>query len=214
MQHYILTLTCQDGPGIIHAVSGALLEVEANVLEQAQFTDQDTGMFAMRTRFEAPERDPQGIAAVLRERAARFDPVVVVRAEDARRRALIMVSRQDHCLVDLLYRYDIGELPVEIPLVVSNHEDCRALVEYYGLPFTVIPVTPFAQNCSVVWCERTGAGGILDPHRPVQPRAGDFRQAELRLVTEATRHRRDNARIPNAQTADPSTHFSIRPRPW
>ena len=142
MDHYILTLTCQDGPGIIHAVSGALLEVGANVLEQAQFTDQDSRLFAMRTRFEAPTREPAAIAAVLRESAARFDPVVVVRAEQARRRALVMVSKQDHCLVDLLYRYDNGELPVEIPLVVSNHEDCRPIAERHGIAFVHLPVTP------------------------------------------------------------------------
>ena len=74
MQHYILTLQCQDGPGIIHAVSSALLDVGANVLEQAQFTDQDTGMFAMRTRFEAPEQDAAAIHATLAERAARNYP--------------------------------------------------------------------------------------------------------------------------------------------
>ena len=142
MQHYILTLTCHDGPGIIHAVSGALLDVGANVLEQAQFTDQDTGMFAMRTRFEAPEQDPAVIHATLAGRTTRFDPGIGLRAEDARRRALVMVSRQDHCLVDLLYRYEIGELPVEIPLVVSNHEDCRPIAERHGIPFVVLPVTP------------------------------------------------------------------------
>ena len=142
MAHYILTLRCQDGPGIIHAVSGALLEVGANVLEQAQFTDQDTGLFAMRTRFEAPDQQPDSIREVLLEHAGRFAPTIGIRLEGARRRALIMVSRQDHCLVDLLYRYDLGELPVDIPLVVSNHEDCRPIAERHGIPFVHLPVTP------------------------------------------------------------------------
>jgi formyltetrahydrofolate deformylase len=65
-----------------------------------------------------------------------------VRLEQSRRRVLVMVSKYDHCLVDLLYRYDNGELPVEIPLVVSNHEDCRPLAERHGIPFVVLPVTP------------------------------------------------------------------------
>jgi formyltetrahydrofolate deformylase len=138
---YILTLRCQDGPGIIHAVSGTLLDLGANVLEQAQFTDQDTGLFAMRTRFEAPEQQPESIRAALLEQAGRFDPIVGVRSEQTRRRALIMVSRQDHCLVDLLYRHDLGELPVDIPLVVSNHEDCRPIAERHGIPFVHLPVT-------------------------------------------------------------------------
>jgi formyltetrahydrofolate deformylase len=141
VQTFILTLRCQDGPGIIHAVSGALLDLGANVLEQAQFTDEETGLFAMRTRFEAPEHDPGSIRLGVLERTERFAPVIGVRLEQQRRRALVMVSRHDHCLVDLLYRYEIGELPVEIPLVVSNHPDARPIAERHGIPFVVLPVT-------------------------------------------------------------------------
>jgi formyltetrahydrofolate deformylase len=140
--HYLLTLTCQDRPGIIHAVAGALLDVSANVLEQAQFTDQDSGLFAMRTRFEAPDDDAPAVRRLVEERTAGFSPTVDVRLEQSRRRVLVMVSKYDHCLVDLLYRYENGELPVDIPLVVSNHEDCRPLAERHGIPFVVLPVTP------------------------------------------------------------------------
>ena len=142
MQHYILSLKCQDGPGIIHAVSGALLESGANVLEQAQFTDEETGLFALRTRFEAAAGSAEEFEAVVRERAAAFAPVVEVRDESRRRRALIMVSKYDHCLVDLLYRHELGELPIDIPVIVSNHEDCRGVAERHGIPFVLIPVTP------------------------------------------------------------------------
>ena len=141
MQTFILTLRCQDGPGIIHAVSGALLDLGANVLEQAQFTDEETGLFAMRTRFEAPEHDPDAIRLGVLGRTERFAPEIGVRLEEQRRRALVMVSRHDHCLVDLLYRYEIGELPVEIPLVVSNHPDAQPIAERHGIPFVVLPVT-------------------------------------------------------------------------
>ena len=141
MQHFILTLRCQDGPGIIHAVAGALLTVGANVLDQAQFTDEETGLFALRTRFEAPDQDPDAIAEAVRGNAAAFDPIVEVRPENRHRRALVMVSKFDHCLVDLLYRHELGELPIDIPLIVSNHEDCRAIAERHGIPFIVIPVT-------------------------------------------------------------------------
>jgi formyltetrahydrofolate deformylase len=138
--HLILTLRCQDRPGIIHAVSGALVGLGANVLEQAQFTDQDSGLFAMRTRFEAPSQDLDAMRSALAAATAAFDPVIGLRGEEQRRRALVMVSRHDHCLVDLLYRHQIGELPVDIPLIVSNHEDCRPIAERHGIPFVVVPV--------------------------------------------------------------------------
>lgn len=139
---YILTLRCPDAPGVIHAVSGALLSIGGNVLEQAQFTDEQTGMFSMRTRFESPTLDLTGVEDVIRSAAARFEPVITLRAEDARRRALIMVSKEDHCLADLLYRHANGELPIEIPLIVSNHETCAPLAGQYGIAFAHIPVTP------------------------------------------------------------------------
>lgn len=146
MPTYVLTLTCPDRPGIIHAVAGALLELGANVLEQAQFTDVDTGLFAMRTRFEAPEREPGDFAQAVIARAPDPATRAVVRDEARVKRAMLMVSRQDHCLVDLLYRHRIGELPVALPLVVSNHEDCRALVESHGVPFVWLPVTPVTRE--------------------------------------------------------------------
>lgn len=139
---YILTFTSPDRTGIIHAITGALLEVDGNILEQAQFTDVESGQFCLRTRFEAQVTDVDEVRAVITSRTLDFDPAVSVRAERVNRRVLIMVSRQDHCLVDLLYRHDTGELAVDIPVVVSNHEDCRELVERRGIPFVCLPVSP------------------------------------------------------------------------
>lgn len=139
---YILTLRCPDAPGVIHAVSGSLLKIAGNVLEQAQFTDEQTGMFSMRTRFESPTVDLARVEDVIRSATAQFEPVITLRAEDVRRRALIMVSKEDHCLVDLLYRHANGELPIDIPLIVSNHETCAPLAGQYGIPFAHIPVSP------------------------------------------------------------------------
>lgn len=138
---YILTFSCADRTGIIHSITGALLEVTGNILEQAQFTDVESGQFCLRTRFEAQVTDADEVRAVIASRTDEFDPAFSVRAERVNRRLLIMVSRQDHCLVDLLYRHDTGELAVDIPLVVSNHEDCRDLVERHGIPFVHLPVT-------------------------------------------------------------------------
>ena len=137
---YILTLRCVDAPGVIHAVSGALLEVSGNVLEQGQFTDEHTGMFSMRTRFETPQTDLEAVRAAVGAATTRFSPIITLRNESVRRRALIMVSHEDHCLVDLLYRHAGGELPIEIPMIVSNHETCAPVAKQYGIPFTHIPV--------------------------------------------------------------------------
>ncbi len=137
---YVLTLTCPDQRGIIHAITGSLLDVGGNILEQAQFTDASSGLFCLRSRFETDEGDVEKVTSVVRQGTAKFDPQISVRAENEHRRALIMVSKYDHCLVDLLYRHETGELPIDIPAVVSNHEDCRGLVERHGIPFIHLPV--------------------------------------------------------------------------
>jgi formyltetrahydrofolate deformylase len=139
---YILTFTCDDQAGVIHAITGAILEVDGNILEQAQFTDEDSGQFCLRTRFESGVAAAEQVRAVIAERTAQFAPSISLRPEEARRRALIMVSAYDHCLVDLLYRHGTGELRIDIPVVVSNHVTLRGLVESHGIPFVHLPVTP------------------------------------------------------------------------
>jgi formyltetrahydrofolate deformylase len=139
---YILTISCPDGPGIIHAISGALLEVQANVLEQEQFSDLGTGLFFARTKFETDIDDIDRVREVVAGRTAQFETEIGLRLESAHRRALIMVSQYDHCLLDLLYRWDAGELPLDIVGIVSNHETCRPLAERYDVPFHHLPVTP------------------------------------------------------------------------
>ena len=142
MERFVLTLTCPDRAGIIHAVSRGLLAVDGNVLEQAQFTDEGTNQFCLRTRFESPEPDEDRVRAAVTAASADLSATFTLRNERRRRRLLIMVSQYDHCLVDLIYRHQIGELPVEIPMVASNHDDCRAVVERAGLDFVHLPVTP------------------------------------------------------------------------
>jgi len=141
VDRYIVTLRCVDAPGVIHAMASALLKAQGNILEQAQFTDEATGKFSMRTRFETPLSQIEEVRALLDTEVSRFDPIITLRHEDERRRALIMVSQQDHCLADLLYRHANGELPIDIPAIVSNHENCRALANQYDIPFTYIPIS-------------------------------------------------------------------------
>ncbi len=141
VNHYILTLRCSDAPGVIYAMASALLTAQGNILEQAQFTDEATGLFSMRTRFETSLDDIEEVRTILIAEVAKFDPIITLRHENAQRRVLIMVSQQDHCLADLLYRHANGELPIDIPLIVSNHEKCRALAQQYDIPFAHIPIT-------------------------------------------------------------------------
>ena len=136
-----MTLTCDVRPGIVAAVSDALLKVDANIVENEQFSDEDTNLFFMRTVFDAESDDVATVLTAIDSSDAIEHQHLAVRPEDERCRTLILVSKFDHCLLDLLYRWKSGDLPIDIVGVVSNHEDCRALVEYYGLPFTLIPVT-------------------------------------------------------------------------
>jgi formyltetrahydrofolate deformylase len=141
---YILALSCVDRPGIVAAVAGFLAKNQFNIRESAQFGDRETGLFFMRVAFEDVAGD-RGIADV---RTA-FTPVAEPFAmrwemldQRVRQRLLIMVSRFGHCLNDLLYRYDTGALPVEIPAVVSNHRDWYRRAAAADIPFHHLPVTP------------------------------------------------------------------------
>jgi len=142
---FILTLTCPDRPGIVRALADGIVAVGGNILDSAQFSDPVTGTFCVRTQFEAPQPDAAAISPEIEARVGQFGPALSVRPAARRCRVLIMVSRLDHCLVDLLYRWEIGELPVDIVLVVSNHEDTRPLAERHGIPFAHLPVTPQAR---------------------------------------------------------------------
>jgi formyltetrahydrofolate deformylase len=145
MTTYVLTLRLPDRPGIVHAVSGALLGLGGNILENNQFSDPVSGLFCLRTRFETSSSDAVqlrgAVSEALQPLAADGTVNLTLRDESVRQRMLLMVSKHEHCLLDLLYRHSEGELPVEIPLVVSNHWDCQELVARYGIPYVHIPVT-------------------------------------------------------------------------
>jgi len=141
-----MTLQCVDAPGIVLAASSAIVNVQGNILENDQFTDPATGHFCMRTRFETTVDDFEVVQKVLTTELAKFSPTLKIRPEDQHRRALIMVSKFDHCLSDLLYRLEQGDIPLDIAAVVSNHPDCEALVKRYNIPFHFIPVTPESKN--------------------------------------------------------------------
>ena len=140
---YVLTLSCPDRPGIVHAVSGFLVERGANIVESQQFGDRLTDRFFMRIGFDA---QAAGGADALRAEfaavAGRFGMEFELWAAAAPYRTLIMVSKHLHCLNDLLFRASTGALQVDIPAVVSNHPDAGALAASYGVEFHHVPVTP------------------------------------------------------------------------
>ncbi|QHL90483.1 formyltetrahydrofolate deformylase [Sphingomonas changnyeongensis] len=138
----VLTIHCPDRPGIVGAVGGLLHGLDCNIVESAQFGDQQTRRFFMRIVIESPSLGRDGLRGALAPVAGQYGMSVAVRAAADRPRTLILVSRPGHCLNDLLYRRDIGDLPVEIVGIVSNHRDWEGLVAARGLGFHHLPVTP------------------------------------------------------------------------
>jgi formyltetrahydrofolate deformylase len=135
----IATLQCADQPGIVHAMTSAILNCGGNIIENQQYTDHTTNTFVMRTRFETS----QGMAAAqnsLKGELGKFTPALHIRETANKPRALILVTKESHCLRDLMYLLELGELPIEIPLVVSNREDLKQLVESHGIAFMYLPM--------------------------------------------------------------------------
>ncbi len=140
MERYILTLRCSDRAGIVLAAARGIVQLDGNIVESDQFSDPPTGLFCMRVRFDSP-RSLEEVNATLGSELEPFAPLLGVRPEAQRRRVLIMVSKLDHCLIDLLYRWNLDELAIDIPVIVSNHPDCAPIAARYEIPYEYIPVT-------------------------------------------------------------------------
>lgn len=139
--HHILTLSCPDRPGIVHAVTGVLAAHGLNILDLQQFSDPTSQKFFMRVHF-GPAASTAPLAAPLATLAAEMEMTYYdVRPASRKTRVLIMVSKTGHCLNELLFRAQTGRLPIEVPLVVSNHADFEGLVRGYGVAFHHLPVT-------------------------------------------------------------------------
>ncbi|MFJ8044583.1 formyltetrahydrofolate deformylase [Kitasatospora sp. NPDC096147] len=145
---YVLTLSCPDKQGIVHAVSSYLFMTGCNIIDSQQFGDADSGLFFMRVHFAAehpvssdPAANTEKLRASFAAIGASFRMDWQITPGSERMRVVLMVSKFGHCLNDLLFRTRIGALPVEIAAVVSNHTDFRELTESYGIPFHHLPVT-------------------------------------------------------------------------
>ncbi len=136
----IATLQCADQPGIVHAMTTSVLATDGNIIENQQFTDPVTNAFVMRTRFETSSTLEQALAT-LEKGLSQFKPILQLRDNAAPKRALVMVTKESHCLRDLLYLLELGELPIEIPIVVSNREDLASLVQAHGIKFKYLPIS-------------------------------------------------------------------------
>ena len=142
MRRYVLTITCSDRIGIVAAVTGFIASHGGSVLEATQHGDLSSGLFFLRIEVTA-ESLPFGPAEfrdAFRPVAEEFAMEWQITDTEVRKRVMLLVSREDHCLADLLYRWRSGDMECDITSVVSNHEDLRSFVEWHGIPFRWVPV--------------------------------------------------------------------------
>ena len=143
---FVLTLSCVDAKGIVHAVSGLLYQAGCNIIDSQQFGDvqseDSTGLFFMRVHFEAPEHlaDVKTLDKLFGHVRQQFGMAAQIHALGRKPRVLVMVSKHGHCFNDLLFRWRSGWLPVDIPAIVSNHPDYAGLADSYGIPFHHLPL--------------------------------------------------------------------------
>jgi len=138
--HWVLTLVCTDKPGIVHAITGAIVAANGNITESQQFSSDDTGTFFMRLQIEsnATRHDFEAqLTPVIEHYSMQHSLDVVGR----KLKTLVLVSKSAHCLNDILFRQRAGQLPIEIPAVFSNHSDLAELATFYGLPFESHKIT-------------------------------------------------------------------------
>ena len=140
---FVLTLSCPDRPGLVFAVTRWIAESGGNILDSQQFTDTSDGEFFLRVHFDVvAARTVADLTDSFAPVAAEHSMAYRLAAADRPLRALVLVSKEGHCLNDLLYRQSTGSLHLEIPAIVSNHRDLERLAASYDVPFVHAPVTP------------------------------------------------------------------------
>jgi formyltetrahydrofolate deformylase len=138
--HLIVTLSCDDQPGIVHAISGAVVAAEGNITESQQFSSHDTGRFFMRLQVETP-RSADELEAQLSPVVSRYDMDHSITEVGRPLRTLILASTAKHCVVDLLGKQRDGHLLIDVPVVMANHDTLADTVSFFGVPFESMPVT-------------------------------------------------------------------------
>jgi formyltetrahydrofolate deformylase len=141
-ERFILTLACKDVPGIVARVATEIFKVRANILEARQFDDLESGKFFMRVEFTGTQLTETELRRAFAPVADEFGMSWSLRATSSRKKVLIMVSKFDHCLGDLLYRHRLGELPMDVVAIISNHPREALSVSNVGsIPFHYLPIS-------------------------------------------------------------------------
>ena len=166
---FILTLSCPDTKGIVHSVSGLLYQAGCNIIDSQQFGDVQgegsTGFFFMRVHFEAPAHlaDARTLAQLFGHVRTQFNMVVTFHAVSDRPKVLLMVSQHGHCLNDLLFRWKSGQLPVDIPAIVSNHTTFADLAASYGIAFHHLQL-PTGSDAATKRAQEQQVERLIDEH--------------------------------------------------
>ena len=164
---FVLTLSCADAKGIVHAVSGLLYQAGCNIVDSQQFGDlhgdDATGLFFMRVHFEAPPQlaDAATLAALFQHTRQQFAMTAAFHSLQRRPRLLLMVSQHGHCLNDLLFRWQSGWLAVDIAAIVSNHRAFEALAAGYGIAFHHLPIDAAAHGGDAAAAKAAQEGQVL-----------------------------------------------------
>ena len=137
---FIVTLACQDHPGIVFAMTNAILQCDGNIVENQQYTDPATNTFVMRTRFESDQSFAQ-VESKIKNSITEPSAVIKLREYAAQKKALVLVTKESHCLQELFYLQELGEMDIEIAAVVSNRDELSTLSKNHSVEFHYIPIT-------------------------------------------------------------------------
>jgi len=134
INHWVLTFVCNDRPGIVHSISGAIVQAQGNITESKQFTSTESGKFFMRLQVEV-NASKEDFTEKLSEVAKQYDAQLHIDEVGRKLKALVLVSKSAHCLNDLLFNQRSGQIPIQVPAVLSNHPDLADLAGFYGVHF-------------------------------------------------------------------------------
>jgi formyltetrahydrofolate deformylase len=145
--HWVLTFVCQDQPGIVHSISGAIVAASGNITESQQFTSTESGKFFMRLQVEASVSKAE-FAEKVSAVAIKYQATWHLDDVSRKIKAVVLVSKSAHCLNDLLFNQRSGQIPIEVPKVFGNHPELSELAGFYGIPFETNPMTDVASKAA------------------------------------------------------------------
>jgi formyltetrahydrofolate deformylase len=164
----ILLISCPDRKGEVATIADFVFRHKGNILHADEHADEESGLFLMRVEFDPKDFDIDLSQKDLADFGRQFSPIAEtfnmkwrLAQSSQRQRMIILVSKYDHCLVDLLYRHKSGELACEIPLIISNHADNQAIADFYKIPYSVVPVTKENKNEAEVKIQ-----SLIDEQKP------------------------------------------------